>query len=73
VKTDGSLEGFDELAGRVDPGEITRGSVVLIATLLGLLVAFIGEILTLRLLREIWPKFPNGEYFTLGDKNEKTN
>jgi hypothetical protein len=73
VKTDGSLDGFDDLEGRVDPAEITRGSVVLVASMLGLLVAFIGEILTLRLMRDIWPKFPDSDHFTQGDKNEKTN
>lgn len=72
-KSDDILEGFDELEGRVDPAEITRGSVVLIASLLGLLVAFIGETLTLRLVRDIWPELPNSDNFTQGDKNEETN
>ena len=56
VKADGSLEGSDELEGQVDPEEIFEGGVVLLAQMLGLLVAFIGEKLTLRLVREIWPK-----------------
>jgi len=30
--------------------------VLLVAQLLGLLVAFIGENLTLRLMRDVWPK-----------------
>jgi circadian clock protein KaiC len=34
------------------------GGVALLAQLLGLLVAFIGENLTLRLVREVWPKAP---------------
>ena len=33
-----------------------QGRVVLIAQLLGLLVTFIGEKLTVRMVREIWPK-----------------
>ena len=56
VKADGSLEGLHELGERVDPDEIYEGRVVLLAQLLGLLVAFIGEELTLRLVREVWPK-----------------
>jgi hypothetical protein len=56
VKADGSLEGLDELGAQVDPDEIFKGCVVLLAQLLGLLVAFIGEDLTLRLVREVWPK-----------------
>ena len=56
VKADGSLEGLDELGAQVDPDEIFQGCVVLLAQLLGLLVAFIGEDLTLRLVRDVWPK-----------------
>jgi hypothetical protein len=56
IKTDGSFEGFDEFGAQVDPDEIFEGRVVLLAQLLGLLVAFIGENLTLRLVREVWPK-----------------
>src|SRR5450759_2479395 len=56
VKADGSFEALDELGAQVDPDKIFEGRVVLLAQLLGLLVAFIGEILTLRLVREVWPK-----------------
>jgi hypothetical protein len=60
VKAEGSLEGFDELGAQVDPDEISEGCAVLLAQMLGLLVAFIGEDLTLRLVREVWPKLsPN--------------
>ena len=56
VKADGALEGLNELGAQVDPDEFFEGCVVLLAQLLGLLVAFIGENLTLRLVREVWPK-----------------
>ena len=56
VKADGAFEGLDELGAQVDPDEFFEGCVVLLAQLLGLLVAFIGENLTLRLVREVWPK-----------------
>jgi hypothetical protein len=58
VNAEGSFEGLDELGAQVDPDEIFEGCVVLLARLLGLLVAFIGEDLTLRLVREAWPKLP---------------
>jgi len=56
VTADGSLEGFDEIETQVNPDEIFEGCVVLAAHLLGLLVVLIGEGLTLRLVREAWPK-----------------
>jgi hypothetical protein len=56
VKAEGSLEGFEELGAQVPPDEIVEGCVVLLAQMLGLLVAFIGEDLTLRLVRDVWPK-----------------
>lgn len=72
VSADGSLEGLDELAAQVDPDEIFDGCVVLIAQLLGLMVAFIGENLTLWLVREVWPKLSlNDLDLGTGDKNEQ--
>jgi hypothetical protein len=68
VQANSSLEGGDEIAGKVAPDEIREGAVVLIAQLFGLLAAFIGEDLMLRMVREVWPKlslddldFGNGE------------
>ena len=73
VKADGSLEGVGEHHPQLDPDELFESRVVLLAQLLGLLVAFIGRNITLRLVREVWPKaslddldFGNGE-----TKNEK--
>jgi hypothetical protein len=56
VKEDGTLAGLDKLEGQIARKEFAEASVVLIARLVGLLVAFIGEELTFRLLREIWPE-----------------
>ena len=58
VKPEGSLEGLDELGTQVNPDEISKGCLVLLAQMLGLLVTFIGEDLTLRLVQEVWPKLP---------------
>jgi hypothetical protein len=56
VKADGTLAGWDKLEGQIPRKDFAEASVVLIARLLGLLVAFIGDELTFRLLREIWPE-----------------
>ncbi len=56
VKADGTLPSLDELAAPVAPEDILEGRIVLLTQLLGLLVAFIGENLTVRLVREVWPK-----------------
>jgi hypothetical protein len=58
VNADGLLEGLEQAQETLHPDEILEGRIVLLAHLLGLLRAFIGELLTLRLLREVWPKMP---------------
>ena len=47
IKANGSLEGLEEIAG--------DSIVAIVEHFLGLLVTFIGEPLTLRLVREAWP------------------
>jgi hypothetical protein len=56
VKADGTLEAVDGLEGPVSQEEMTDGCIILLTELLGLLVAFIGEDLTLRMVRDVWPK-----------------
>jgi hypothetical protein len=58
VRADGSLEGLDEAQAQLSETEIADGEIVLIAQLIGLLVTFIGEELTLRLVQESWPDAP---------------
>ena len=71
VKADGTLAGPENI--QAQGASIREGGVVLVAQLLGLLVAFIGENLTLRLVREVFPKVPlKGLDFGSGGKNEKT-
>ena len=73
VKADGAFEGVEALHERIDPAEFLEGRVELLAQLLGLLVAFIGPNLTLRLVREIWPQIsPDDLDIANGGKNEKT-
>jgi hypothetical protein len=57
VKADGTLEGLEEIQKQHSPDELLEGGTVLLAQLLGLLVAFIGERLTLRVVSEVWPGF----------------
>jgi hypothetical protein len=56
VKADGSFEEIDELEAHADPEAFAKGSVILIAQLLGLLAAFIGENLMLQIVCGVWPK-----------------
>src|SRR3954452_21833862 len=49
VRPDGSLDGLDEVEENQDAG------AVVVTQLLGLLVTFIGEPLTLRLVHDAWP------------------
>jgi hypothetical protein len=53
-KADGSLEGLEQLAAEAQDVAIDA-AVAITAHLLGLLVTFIGEPLTMRLVREAWP------------------
>ncbi len=52
VGSDGALEGLDGLGERQD----AEVGVVVVVHLLSLLVTFIGERLTLGLVREAWPE-----------------
>ena len=73
VAEDGTLVGLDEPAAPAVPEEILEGWVVLVAQLFGLLIAFIGESLMLRLVREIWPRLPVGNLKASKDhQNEKS-
>lgn len=58
VDDDGLLADLSEAAGLAGAAAIADGSVTLIAQLLTLLVAFIGEALTLQLIRDVWPSLP---------------
>jgi hypothetical protein len=55
VAADGSLKGLDELEPQTDKEHARDGGAILIAHLIGLLLTFIGEGLTLRLVQDVWP------------------
>jgi hypothetical protein len=72
VNGDGSLQVPAQVPAQLDPEEMTEGRVVLLAQELGLLVAFIGGILTVRLVRDVWPGVPlNDLNLSEGVKSEK--
>jgi hypothetical protein len=55
VKSDGSLMELHELQAQLSPALFLEGRIAMLAQLLGSLVAFIGEELTLQLVRKTWP------------------
>ncbi len=66
VKDDCSLGGLE--------GEAVQANVILISQLLGLLTAFIGETLTLRLVHDVWPDLPGIEVYSgVKKSNEPTH
>ena len=58
ITAEGSLEGFSDIERPLAQAEMAQGELLLIAHLLGLLVTFIGEALTARLVQEVWPELP---------------
>jgi hypothetical protein len=62
VSADGALQGLSEIEHPLDSDKVRagefpagEGGIILIARLLGLLLLFLGEALTLSLLRITWP------------------
>ena len=57
LTADGSLQGLSEIEAQFDITNDQTGEagIILIARLLGLLRIFLGEALTLSLLRNAWP------------------
>ena len=53
VNAAGSLQGLND--------EVAQSGAVLIAQLIGLMITFIGESLTLRLLHDVWLDLPDAE------------
>lgn len=68
VGADGHLDGLEKIAAHADNGSGRavgvqgEAAVAILAHLLGLLVTFIGEPLTLRLVREAWPDISFDEF-----------
>jgi len=58
VAENGSLQGLGEFDPQVgiDKNQTGEDGVILLARLLNLLLIFLGETLTLRLVRDVWPE-----------------
>jgi hypothetical protein len=69
VVADGELEGLTAAHAASNSADFSEGEVILLAQLLGLLVAFIGPALTLRLLNQLWPQISFNDL----DFSDKTN
>jgi len=48
--------GLDELGSQAGKDQTAEGGAFLIAQLIGLLLTFIGEGLTLRMVQDVWPE-----------------
>ncbi len=55
IDAEGSLHVVNATDVQAGPEQFAKAGVVLLAQLLGMLVAFIGAKLTLQLVREVWP------------------
>src|ERR1700685_2932688 len=53
VAADGSVKGLDELASQTGKEQARDGGAILVAHLIGLLLTFVGEGLTLRLVQDV--------------------
>lgn len=71
VAADGSLQVPSEAVSEIGNRQFGEGGVILLAELLGLLHAFIGEALTLRLLREAWPNAVFDDHDSGGGENHE--
>ena len=56
VAPDGALLGLDELEPQIGTDRAGNAGAILIAQLIGLLLTFIGEGLTLRMVQDVWPE-----------------
>jgi hypothetical protein len=56
IAADGSLQGLDEVEPQIDKDQTADGGAILIAQLIALLLTFIGEGITLRMVQNVWPE-----------------
>ena len=56
VRSDGSLEGLDEMHVKLTTEELVLGEIALAVQFIKLLVIFIGPTLTLQILQDVWPR-----------------
>jgi hypothetical protein len=73
ITEDGSLQGLAEIESpsEIRNDQVGEGGLILIARLLGLLRIFLGEALTLSLLRNTWPGEVNNDSTTEYGRNRE--
>lgn len=57
-KSNGSIIGLEAACANISHAEFRAGSVVVLANIIGLLVGFIGPIMTEAVIRDTWPNAP---------------
>ncbi len=67
LNKEGNLEGFEDSHEPADSESISKGGSIMLASVLGLLSSFIGELLTMQLVLEVWPKLQLDGYFLQAD------
>ena len=55
IAADGSLQGLGDHESQSNKHQADEGGVILLAQLFSLLITFIGETLTLRIVQDTWP------------------
>lgn len=72
INSEGIPERLSEVEAQFSSRDLAEGRVILLARLLGLLLTFIGESLTRRIMDEVWPKLlPNNPDRKKEGENEK--
>lgn len=72
LSEEGTWEGLAEAQTQISASDFTDALVLVLAQLLGLLVALVGEALMVRLVSEVWPNLSLKNLNTgRKDKNEK--
>lgn len=71
IRADGIIEFSQDMDAQLAEKEAARGGSALITQLLGLLIVFIGEALTLRLVHNLWPKAVASKSLSNENSHEK--
>lgn len=74
ITANGRLTSISVPPTKLEPTAMGEASEVMLANLIGLLVAFIGQVVTLRLIHEIWPDVVTDNHdLTQQHSHESTN
>jgi hypothetical protein len=68
INPDGSFDYTTEMPAELETDAAVRGGTEVVTQLLNLLITFIGEALTLRLVQDVWPDVALSKFKSGGDK-----